>query len=259
MEKRAWDEGCDVSFWLFTGMTTYAPSMSSLTLSTFFEAGILPAYTLLFEANPFKTQSKPKPFLFFPSQQSAKSHQFWNKLDFILCKCLQATIFVWKVVSKGRQRKSWSGERATPSAAFTEQLNKGDKTMTGTRWTAAHTKIALSKNRVFEHVLDPVCKCPTWFYLFTKTNLKDRKTCNITGWFYDIFLLLRRWLENERFYTYPSSLCQTQRGHGCTARTRTLQLPNSSWNPHRAPGRKTKVIVGEKNYPFWQQPASQLD
>lgn len=55
------------------------------------------------------------------------------------------------------------------------------KKQRGTKGIATHTKIALLNGRVFEHVLDQVCNCPTWFYLVSKTKQKDRKTCNITG------------------------------------------------------------------------------
>lgn len=112
-----------------------------------------------------KPHHKPKCFL-FPPWQSAKPGEFWNKLIFILCKYLQATRFVRKVVPKGREKEElkqrlgypWSSSQSNQRWPREEQMK------------CSTSKKSINKKQMsIWNISDPVYK---WFYLFVKTNLK---------------------------------------------------------------------------------------
>ena len=145
-------------------------------------------------------------------------------------------------------------------------------------------KNSIIKKQTVEYlnVLDPVCKCPMWFYLFIKTKLTCTKTCNITGsdcmtsWCYcgdslktsssmlhilqsSRDLLLRRAvplrsLQDARSFLLPPSdltwpWLRSQDANPATARCLHLASEGQRlWRERRG-----------KNDPFWQQPASRSD
>lgn len=103
----------------------FLPSLSFVSPScTFFEAKTLSFYVLFFEANQFKTQRKPKQFpRSHPNNQQKKISFQTNWFLFFANVCKQQDF-----PEKLSQKADRGRERATLSAAFTKQLNEGEKT-----------------------------------------------------------------------------------------------------------------------------------
>lgn len=113
------------------------------------------------------------------------------------------------------------------------------------------------------YVILPICQNQTKIY----ENLQYYRLR-----LYDVFTLLQRQLENERFYATHTPVQPrpaAAQGSPSSVPTRRLFVPPASIRPDTDPAtaqfleltKKDRDYDGreEKNDPFWQQPASQSD